>query len=205
MRNKAYCVYKHTAPNGKVYIGITRLSVERRWQNGRNYKNNPHFYSAIAKYGWENIKHEVLFTSLTKEQAEQKEIELISLYKSSDRRYGYNIELGGNATGKISDETKRKMSESHRGKYYGNHRKHTEEEKKRVSEKLKGRKSPMKGKHWTKEQKSKVGERIRCVQTGAVFVSIREAARETCLDRANISRVLKGVYKQTGGLSFEYA
>lgn len=31
-----YTVYKHTSPNGKVYIGITKLSVERRWQEGKN-------------------------------------------------------------------------------------------------------------------------------------------------------------------------
>lgn len=30
-----YTVYKHTSPNGKVYIGITKLSVERRWQEGK--------------------------------------------------------------------------------------------------------------------------------------------------------------------------
>lgn len=203
--SRSYCVYKHTSPSGKVYIGITRLDVKRRWQNGKNYKSNPHFSAAIAKYGWNNIKHEVLFASLTKEQAEQKEIELIALYKSADGRYGYNIELGGNATGKVSEETRKKQSEAHRGKYYGDHRKHTEEEKKRISEKLKGRKSPMKGRHWTEAQKSRVGKHIRCVQTGEIFISIREAARETGLDRANISRVLQGVYKQTGGMSFEYA
>ena len=29
-----YCVYKHTSPSGKVYIGITRNDPIKRWQNG---------------------------------------------------------------------------------------------------------------------------------------------------------------------------
>lgn len=29
-----YSVYKHTAPNGKVYIGITGKDPEKRWLNG---------------------------------------------------------------------------------------------------------------------------------------------------------------------------
>ena len=86
MKNK-YIVYKHTTPRGKVYIGITGNTVERRWQNGRNYKNNKHFTNAIKKYGWDNIKHEILFDNLTKEQAEEKEILLIKKYKSNNVRY----------------------------------------------------------------------------------------------------------------------
>ena len=79
-----YSVYMHTSPNGKVYIGITSLPVERRWQQGKNYKTSRHFFNAIKKYGWENIKHEVLFCGLTKEEAEQKEIELIAKHKSNN-------------------------------------------------------------------------------------------------------------------------
>lgn len=28
-----YCVYKHTSPNGKVYIGITKKKPNDRWEN----------------------------------------------------------------------------------------------------------------------------------------------------------------------------
>ena len=68
-----YIVYKHTTPSGKVYIGITRTTLERRCgSNGRNYSKNILFYRAIQKYGWQNIKHEILFDGLTKEQATTK-------------------------------------------------------------------------------------------------------------------------------------
>ena len=83
-------------------------------------------------------------------------------------------------------------------------RKHTEAEKKAISETLKGRRSPMRGKHWSVEQRAKVGKAIVCKNTGKVYYSIREAARDTGADRANIGRVLKGIYKQTGGFIFEY-
>ena len=35
-----YYVYKHTFPNNKVYIGITKQKPIRRWKNGTNYKKN---------------------------------------------------------------------------------------------------------------------------------------------------------------------
>lgn len=63
-----YTVYKHTTPSGKVYIGITGRAVEKRWENGSGYKSNKYFYSAIKKYGWDNIKHEIVCTGLSKWQ-----------------------------------------------------------------------------------------------------------------------------------------
>ena len=65
-----FCVYKHTCPNGKVYIGITCQKPEQRWRHGKGYKRNALFFRAINKYEWENIKHEILYENLTKEQAE---------------------------------------------------------------------------------------------------------------------------------------
>ena len=115
-----YCVYKHTAPNGKVYIGLTSLNPIVRWNNGKGYKHNAHFHSAILKYGWDNIKHEILYSGLTKEEACQKEIELITWYKSNNPEFGYNIDNGGNCIGKMSEETKRKLHNANLGKPPGN-------------------------------------------------------------------------------------
>ena len=99
-----YTVYKHTFPNGKVYIGITCQKVYKRW--GNKYANAPFMKNAIQKYGWENVKHEILFENLTQEEAEQKEIELIAQYKSNQREFGYNIANGGMHRGKTNNETK---------------------------------------------------------------------------------------------------
>lgn len=107
-----YTVYMHTTPSGKRYIGITAQTVEKRWQNGFGYAygENDYFFNAIKKYGWDNIKHEILFTGLTKSDAEEKEIELIAKYNTTSRDCGYNRETGGYACPKHTDESKRRMS-----------------------------------------------------------------------------------------------
>lgn len=122
-----YTVYKHTCPNGKIYVGITSRKPEKRWES--RYRSNKHFSAAIVKYGWENIKHEILFTGLTKEDAEQKEIELIALFDSTNPTNGYNIAKGGktNSGYHHSEKTKNKIKKALQGK------KHTAERRKNES------------------------------------------------------------------------
>ena len=132
----AYTVYKHTSPSGKVYIGVTSLRPKERWSGGTGYVKNKHFYRAIKKYGWENIKHEILFDGLSKEDAFKTEIELIKEYRSSEREFGYNLGTGGEqgSTGsKWSDESR----ENHMKAIWSKPRNHSEEEKKRIGEGVK--------------------------------------------------------------------
>lgn len=91
----SWSVYMHTSPSNKVYIGITSQEPKKRWGNGSNYSKQPYFYAAIQKYGWENIKHEVLFSNLAEFEAKQKEVELIEKYQSTDKNLGYNLTKGG--------------------------------------------------------------------------------------------------------------
>ena len=146
---RKYCVYKHTSPNGKCYIGITCQSPKRRWDCGRGYKDNIHFTNAIRRYGWDNIKHEILLKDLTREEAELKEIELIALYKSADRKYGYNVQLGGNL---ISDESREKMRKAHIGKPMS-------DKARKILSEFKGEKHPFYGKHHTEEAKRSMSEK----------------------------------------------
>ena len=63
-----YSVYQHVTPDGMYYFGQTQ-NVERRWRNnGAEYKGTA-LYPHIEKFGWENIKHIVLFRDKTKEDA----------------------------------------------------------------------------------------------------------------------------------------
>ncbi len=141
----AYCVYCHTNKiNGKKYFGITGMKPERRWQNGNGYRNNRHFSLAIKKYGWDNFSHDILFENLTKEQAEDKEVYLIKLYRTNERQFGYNISNGGEARGKQSQETRALLSVLAKERYktqnnpmYNRH--HTELSKMKMSMALKGR------------------------------------------------------------------
>ena len=115
--NAKYEVYAHIFPNNKVYIGITSYGAKNRWHGGYGYKKQQMMWRAIQKYGWDNIEHKVLFDGLTEDEAKQKEIELIALYKSDQREYGYNIRHGGDicAGYKLSNETRNKMSEAKKG------------------------------------------------------------------------------------------
>lgn len=139
----SFCVYKHTCPNGKVYIGITERNPLDRWNNGNGYRNNSHFWNAIKKYGWDNIIHEIIYSDINEEEACLAEIRLIEKYDSSNPQKGYNNTLGGEH-GRFSEETKKRMSESHKGlqakekhPLYGKH--FSEESKKKMSESAKKR------------------------------------------------------------------
>ncbi|MBR6613171.1 MAG: GIY-YIG nuclease family protein [Clostridia bacterium] len=117
-----YIVYKHTNKiNKKVYIGLTRQKPSLRWKGGSGYKpktigTTSYIYNAILKYGWDNFSHEILLVGLTKEEAEKAEIELIAKYKSDQREFGYNLDKGGNSTGKMSEETIQKLRDIHKDK-----------------------------------------------------------------------------------------
>ena len=108
--DRCYKVYMHTnLINWKRYIGLTRQKPEKRW---RTYKAKTPIGAAFKKYGRENFKSEVLIDGLTKEDAERIEIYLIALFRSLTTQWGYNVEKGGSARGKVSDETKEKIRRS---------------------------------------------------------------------------------------------
>ena len=92
--NTNYCVYRHTSPDGKVYIGITRTEPERRWRGGFGYASNLYFRSDIMQFGWANFTHDILFSGLSKKSAELKEAELIAQYNSRNPENGYNVDSG---------------------------------------------------------------------------------------------------------------
>lgn len=91
---RKYTVYMHeNRMNKKKYIGITSRKPEIRWNNGYGYSQQTKFYNSIIKYGWDAFNHYILFTNLSKEEACQKEIELIKKYNSIE--FGYNTSSGG--------------------------------------------------------------------------------------------------------------
>ena len=116
MKN-SFIVYKHTCPNNKVYIGITKVNPVKRWRKGEGYINNTHFYRAIQKYGWDYIKHEIVCSELSEEEAKKIEIALIAAYNSNNPLYGYNQTLGGDYRLPMSEEAKKKLSQSLKGKF----------------------------------------------------------------------------------------
>lgn len=107
--SKSWCIYCHTAPNGKRYIGQTNQDPEVRWNGGFGYSSNKHFSSAIKKYGWKNIKHVILCWTSCKEYADHLEKWFIAKYNTTNRKYGYNITAGGGGScGRCLDDSSRK-------------------------------------------------------------------------------------------------
>lgn len=204
-----YTVYMHVAPNDKKYIGITRLSVQKRWLKGNGYKHNAYFSRAIQKYGWENIKHKILYTNLSKEEAEQKEIELIAYYNSNKKIYGYNIDNGGNTIGKQSEETRKKISLANLGKKRSTEtlKKMSDIQKEKISNSLKGRSVWNKGlklKRRSDEIKKKTSKQVICIETGIVYFGIREAERQTGIKHEYICKCCEGKGKSAKGFHWRY-
>lgn len=90
MRN--YCVYEHVFPNGKKYIGIS-CDAEKRWRNGKGYETQGKIANAIKRYGWENVKHNIIVDGISKEQAQTLEQYLIA--ELNTIKGGYNTSIGG--------------------------------------------------------------------------------------------------------------
>ena len=151
MNNISFCytVYMHVnSINGKRYIGITKQKPEYRWRSdGSGYFRSPHFWGAIQKYGWNNFKHIILLENADRNFACDMEQELIDLYHTRDRRYGYNMTAGGDGSRgwKPSAETLAKRSAKLRGI------KRSEQHRQRLREANLGKKA-------TKETREKLRE-----------------------------------------------
>lgn len=92
--NRVYYVYRHTLPDGRCYIGATYRGKDRWGENGSGYKTSGNiFYPLIVQYGWDNIKHEILFSNLTKQEAREKEISLI--IEAQEKGIAINKQRGG--------------------------------------------------------------------------------------------------------------
>ena len=141
---KTFIVYMHINKiNNKKYIGITCQKANERWRNGKGYKIG-HFKKAIDKYGWDNFEHIILFDNLTKEEACNKEYELIKKYDTTNPLKGYNSCDGGGVTVGYhhTKESKEKMSKARIGMYKGD---------KNPMYGKKGILAPAYGKHLTEE------------------------------------------------------
>lgn len=221
--NNNYCVYKHTSPSGKVYIGITCMKPETRWANGKGYRTQM-FYRAIQKYGWQNFEHQILFNGLSKDEAERKEVELISLYQSNDGEHGYNVDNGGCSCGSHSEATRKKLSVNMIGDKRNKGRVHTEEArinmskahkgkrldesaKRKISEFNKGKKHKLESIERMREVKRKLSSYpVYCVELDKVFNSVPEAVEYIneiggTVIRQGIQKVVNGIMNTSGKLS----
>lgn len=234
MSEGTYSVYRHTTPNGKVYIGITGQNPEKRWNRGNGYRANKHFWNAIKRYGWDNIRHEILHCGITKEEACLHEIELIAKHKSNNSDFGYNNSDGGEKPSngsKRTDSEKRHLSEIFKGRVI------SEETRKRMSESAKNRNPETRRRKQTEETRRKLSEAHKGLKIAdetkrklsiansyernasarsveqytlsgeyvATYSCIKEAAEKTGASRTHISSVCSGRRRRSGGFVWKYA
>lgn len=197
--------------NGKQYVGQTVRDFKVRLQEHLR-KQDIIFDKALNKYGIDNFEYDIIDQAETIEELNAKEIFWINKLNSITPN-GYNQCCGGeNTLGfKHREDSRRKMSlvkrkkGSMKGKnnhYYG--KKHSPE----VLQKMKDA--------WTEERKQLASERskamdrsylfvkVKNVDTGEIFNSVKEAAAAYGLKDTHISKVCKGKGKTTGGFRWEY-
>lgn len=103
--------------------------------------------------------------------------------------------------------------------FYGLH--HTEETRKQMSEKRKGENHPMYGKHLPKETRNKISQKhkgkhlsletkkkkskpVKCIETGIIYYSAVEAAKQTGLGASHIRECCRGEAITCGDYHWEY-
>jgi group I intron endonuclease len=109
-------IYKLTSPSGKVYIGQTVKSFETRLSKHESAAKNLNkmdgcrlLNNAIRKYGFDSFEKIVFFECDDSDLNEFEQFCIAMLETMAPK--GYNLTEGGDS-GKKSDATKAKMSES---------------------------------------------------------------------------------------------
>lgn len=204
MKEKMFCVYVHTnKENGKRYVGITsKLKPEHRWNGGRGYSENPHFYAAIQKYGWDGFEHTVLKDGLSEKDACVMERDLIRKWCTQDVRYGYNMTSGGEGTPDYhpSEETRAKLS-------FARMKENLSEET------LRRRSDGLRGRRFSEEHKRRIGDgNSKAIQMLSLdgkmlrsFKSAKDAEDELRISHSHISRCCHGHRKSAGGYIWQFA
>ena len=168
------CIYKITSPTDKVYIGQTMNFKQRTGcYKSSHCKGQSKLYNSLQKHGWDNHKVEILL-----ELREDIQPEMLTYWEQFFMDYyrelGYsllNIREAGDH-GKLSPETRKKMSKvrigkvapaetrkkmskAHKGRIFST------ETCKKISDSKRGHKHPLFGKHLSQETKQKMSEATR--------------------------------------------
>lgn len=167
--DKMAYLYKITnLVTNKCYIGWTGDTVENRWERHKSdalkARDNRKFYNAIRKYGVEVWQIDTLFEVSTKNEAKEKEIELIDLYGSYHN--GYNSTKGGDGNNGIimSEKSNQARSLALKGKKKNydrmKNKKHSQSSKEKISIAHRGMKKP-----WVKFTKEQIEKRAMARRT----------------------------------------
>ena len=153
-------IYKITSPSGKIYIGQTKRTIEKRISEHLKCTGSCVLLeNAIKKYGTDKMEVEVLLET-NASKLDEYEIKFISLYDSLEPK-GYNIRAGGGC-GTHSEESRLRMSEAKTGEKNHNFGKpRSEAAKEAISIAKSGEKHHFYGKTFELDHKLKLAEAHR--------------------------------------------
>ena len=163
--------------NGKRYIGQT-INPKKRYKEHKrhigSYDGQNLFGRALNKYSSMDDWEYIVIEEVSKEMLDQREINWIAFYNSNDPEHGYNTTSGGDRHDgyKLSEETRKRMSESKKGKKRSTEtckkisesqkgKKISEETRKRMSKSLRGKPAWNKGKKHSEESRRKMSESLK--------------------------------------------
>lgn len=198
-----FIVYKITNTiNSKLYFGITKTSIKKRWaQHKCNAIRKPFYlYRSMSKYGIENFEISVVKMCSNEKEMYVLEKELISKYKTNNREHGYNHSSGGEISSKgtkRTKETKLKISEYQKKR---KRKPHSKETILKMKEKAKGRRVSRKAiENSAKKRKGKKAHNTKKVILNDEFIynSITDASHKTGVSITSISNNINGLSKTT--------
>jgi group I intron endonuclease len=148
-------VYKIThIASGKSYIGISK-NIERRWIQHKSWANTGKrksaIYAAFQKYGIDAFSWQII-EQCQPDQLEIREQHWIAVFDTF--RNGYNLTAGGEYNKELSEESRKRMSEAHKG------RKQSEELIAKRVQKTSGENHYRFGKTCSDETRRKISEKL---------------------------------------------
>lgn len=209
---KIYTVYRHITPDGKIYVGQTGDDPINRWGSGTKYRANKAFTDAVARFGWENICHEILHQGTDEDAAKEIERYFIELWKTTDEENGYNILPGDLSRKVVCVETGIVYSSIHQAA------REIGIKRDQIRAVLYGKQVTAAGCHWCyaedaenfkidKSRKSTAKRKVVNLDTGESFPSAAEAARRCKTTAQGIGQVCKHLPNRirAGGYRWAYA
>lgn len=228
--NKCYIYVARNIENNKRYVGQTRRNVDERIKEHLKEckRSTLPFHMSIKKHGIDNFEIEKI--EVPEYLLNEEEKYYINKFDTMNPEHGYNIKPGGsgyyeksldeisrhkmgwNRGLKLSEEHKKKISESHKKLNFH----HSEETKEKISKINKGK---LTGVKQSEDHKNKRVESLKSVNFSSVkpvkFIdpdnniyiekhSVKNFCEEHNLCRRNVYYVLSGKAKTHKGWKIEY-
>jgi len=205
-------IYRILSPSGSVYIGQTWNYDQRiKHYKNKNCKTQPIVYNSLNKYGYENHVVEMIHElpkDVDQNILNEYEKLYILTYRNAKIRM-MNIREGGEGGGKLSENTKLKISISRK------------KQKLIISEKNKNRLSILHtgnnynlGKKQSEESKNKkrefmnkskhkfISKKVLCLNNNTIYESQRNAAKNLNINYKHISCVCNNKRHHVNGYKF---